>query len=185
MKCLTYVESEEWLAASAVKITEHRQLAFPTEKRKARRTLIVSLPKEPLRIGLFSDQLMDWLPNGCGRMLWLSTWRTYPPNQPILFKTVRRGCGESRHIIDAPGHLFELSAYNGYENRTPRDVQENAILAGFVLLMICFDWEGYIVTQNHDDYILLGDAYIEFFSTSGEKVKEASSLAEKFHLELR
>jgi hypothetical protein len=119
-------------------------------------------------------------------MLWLSNWETYPSNQIIFFETVRRGCKEDRHIIDAPGHLFESSAYdiNDYESRTPDDEQENAVMSGLLLLMICFTWDGYLITPNQD-CIILDDNCLTFCSWDDSKIEEAYELAAIFKLTFR
>ncbi len=142
-----------------------------------------SLELDVLRVASLATQLVDWLPNACERMLWLGSWETYPPDQTILFETVRRGCGESRHIIDAPGHLFQSSAYdrNDYETRTAEDHKENALMWGLLLLMITLDWDGYLVTPN-GDCVSLGDTSIAIFSEDDAKIDEAYKIAARFNL---
>src|SRR5258708_5175519 len=112
MKCLTYPESEAWFASFGVKKVEHRHLSFPQSERKERRVFTADFQIDAPRLTFFSLRIVDWLANGCHRMLWLRNWETYPANQTIFFERVRLGCNESRHIIEAPGHLFESSAYD-------------------------------------------------------------------------
>src|SRR5256885_17212857 len=106
MKCLTYDESQKWLALKNVRIDENRNLWFAREQER----IMMTTPKRALAMHCFSEQLTDWIPSGSNCMFWLSNWSTDPPNQLALFELVRFACGEPRHIIDAPGHLFDLKA---------------------------------------------------------------------------
>ena len=133
----------------------------------------------------FFSSIVDWLPNGCSRMLWLYKWLTYPPDQIVVFENLRRGCGESRHIIDAPGHLFESSKYRNYESKTDCDIQEDSVLAAMALLMVSFDWEGYIITDRSDAHILIGDEYLEFFSLDHDKIQQIEKIANSYDLKMQ
>jgi hypothetical protein len=187
MKCLTYAESEAWFASFGVKIIESRHLSFPLRARKERRILITDFQIDAPRLIYFSDELVDWLPGGCKRMLWLSNWETYPVNQTIFFEKVRRGSNEERHIIEAPGHLFESSTHDrrDYESRTANEHEENAIMAGLVLLVVCFNWDGYLVVQDQDDYVMIRDNGIMFCSPNDSKIEEACALANQFGKKFR
>ena len=169
MKCLTYDESQKWLASMGVRIDENRNLWFSKEQEK----IMSTMPKRALTLNFFSARLTDWLPVDFSRMLWLSSWETYPPDQFILFGKTRLGCGESRTPIEAPGHLFESSTE-----------EEKAIMTGLIFLIMAFNWEGYIVAKNHNDYIYLGDEHIVFSSADGNKMAEASKLITDHKLEI-
>src|SRR6266481_9062935 len=136
MKCLTYAESEAWFADFGVEIVRYCHLSFSGWAAKRRCIFVPNIVLDASSLGRPSAELVDWLPNGCERMLWPTNWSTYQPNPTILFETIRRGCNESRHIIDAPGHLFQSSAYDrkDYETRTKQDHEENNLLWGFLLL---------------------------------------------------
>src|SRR5260370_27035278 len=157
MKCLTYAESEAWFASFGVKIIENRHLSFPVRARKERRMLITDFQIDAPRLIYFLDQLVDWLPNGRERMLWLTSWETYPVNQTIFFERVRRGCNENRHIIETPGHLFESSTHDreDYDNRTAYEHEENAIMAGLLLLVVCFNLVAGLVAQGRERYVMI------------------------------
>ena len=120
-------------------------------------------------------------------MLWLKKWETYPSNEIIFVETVRIGCGESRHIVDAPGHIFEIGEFDGrnYESGMLQDNPKNAVLSGFILLIMCFDWDVYILSKSSLDYIYLGDQRILFSSINKDKIQEAETLLHKFNLAVK
>ena len=187
MKCLTYAESDAWFASFGVKIVENRSLSFPVRARKERRMFITDFQINATRLIYFSDQLVDWLPNGRERMLWLRSWETYPVNQTIFFERVRRGSNENRHIIEAPGHLFESSTHDreDYDNRTAYEHEENAIIAGLLILVVCFNWDAYLVAQGREDYVRIQDNGIMLCSPNDSKIEEASAIARKFNQKFR
>jgi hypothetical protein len=167
MKCFTYDESQKWLASMHVRIDENRNLWFSSEQEK----IMTTMPRGAAALNRLSAELAQWLSCHSSRMLWLSNWQTDPAHPLILFEKIRIGCGELRHIIEAPGHLFEESNEN-----------ESAILTGLMFLIMAFDWEAYVVTQNHGEFVYLGDEHIVYSSADGEKMKEVSSLNATFGL---
>jgi hypothetical protein len=169
MKCLTYDESQKWLGSMGVRIDGNRNLLLPIRPEN----VMTTMPKRALALSSFSTRLTDWFPADCGRLLWLSSWETYPPDQFIIFGKIRLGCGESRTPIEAPGHLFESSTEEG-----------NAVMAGLIFLITAFNWEAYIVAANHNDYIFLGDEHIVFSSANKTKMEEASKLISDYKLEV-
>lgn len=169
MKCLTYGESQKWLAAIDVQIDGNRNLLLPIRPEN----VMTTMPQKAFALNFFSARLTDWFTPNSSRMIWLSNWETYPSDQFILFQKFRLGCGETRTPIEAPGHLFENSTE-----------EENAIFTAFVFFVMAFNWQAYIVAKNHNDYIYLGDEYIVFSSTDEEKLKQVSELRSNWKLEI-
>jgi len=167
MKCLTYSESENWLGSKGIQIDGYRNLVFS----KKHKQVILTLPKNALALSYFSAQLINWIPSHPNRMLWLSNWETDPPDQIVLFETIRLGCGESRPTIEVPGHLFDDAT-----------AQQNAILTGLSFIVLAFNWQGYLV--GHSDYIYLGDEFVRFGVASEERLASVFSLAEEFKLKV-
>lgn len=181
MKCLTKIESEKWLASFGVGVTADYSLTFAMRNRGGY-VLRTDLSLGASRLMWFFSSIVDWLPNGCNRMLWLYKWLTYPPDQIVVFENLRQGCGEPRHIVDAPGHLFESSSYRDYESKTGLDIQEDGVLAAMALLMVSFDWEGYILTDSSDAHIFIGDEYLDFFSSDYDKIQQIEKIAKSYDL---
>jgi hypothetical protein len=116
-------------------------------------------------------------------MLWFTNWATYQPDPTILFEAIRRGCNENRHIIDAPGHLFESSPYDrqDYDTRTKLDYEENTLMWGFLHLIIACQLGGYLVAPN-GDCIEVDDTSLAISSEDSAKIAEARELVGGFNL---
>ncbi|HEX3624144.1 MAG TPA: hypothetical protein VH280_01835 [Verrucomicrobiae bacterium] len=168
MKCLTTQESENWLSSINVHIDGTNNLLL--SKRPGE--LMSTMPKRADNLIYFSARLTDLLPGDSSRIIWLSDWNNFP-FQVIPFEKIRAGCGESRPIFDAQGHLFESATE-----------EENGILAGLIFLIMAFNWSAYVVVRESADYVYLGDEYIIFSSSNGKQTEEASKLMKDFKLEL-
>jgi hypothetical protein len=182
-KFLSQDESKEWLRSFAVRINQNRALVFPHDAQRETQTLIAQLPEKSQKLTYFLERVVDWLPRGGERFLWLSDWTTYPPHPLAFFETVRFGCGESRHIIEAPGCLFESDS--GSANQEFSDVPDTSTLIGFSLLAVNFNWQAYLVTRHEMSHVYLGDEFISFFTTDDRKLDEAFALARRFELRIK
>ena len=184
MQCLTATESREWLALSGAKLDENRNIVFSYSKGDREHRLAVDLPKTPVALSYFAARLADWLPDAEQRMLWLSNWDTYPPDHITFFDKLRRGYGEERPLIEAPGHLFSWDAATVYEpsSEMPPATRDHAAISGLVLLVMCYGWEGYLVARGHNDHIFLGDARIVFASARRQRIEDTANLANTFKL---
>lgn len=186
MRCLTYAESERWFAAIGVKIIKYGYISFSRRPVNRRCMFVPNLALGASDLGRLATELVDWLPNGCERMLWLTNWSTFQPDPTFLFETIRRGCNENRHIVDAPGHLFESSAYDrrDYDTRTRRDHEENTLIWGFLFLMTACQLGGYLVAPN-GDCIEVDDTSLAMSSTDDAKIVAARDLMNRFNLKFR
>ncbi|MDB6016088.1 MAG: hypothetical protein JWR19_577 [Pedosphaera sp.] len=169
MKCFTYDESERWLASMGVRIDGNRNLLFPNEQEK----IMTNMPKGASALKRLSADLAHWFACDSSCMVWFSNWDTEPRHPLVLFEKMRMGCGEPRHIIDAPGHLFEELTE-----------EENALLTGVIFLIMVFNWEGYIVCQNRHEFIYLGDEHIVISSADSEKMREILGTVTSFKLKV-
>jgi hypothetical protein len=187
MKCLTLSEFQGWAGSFDVCVDGNRNLLFPKEL-----TQVMSvLPQSASQLFAFSTSLLSWLPPNVERALYLSNWETYPPDQMVVIKKLRLGCGEARHVIDAPVHLFEgLPVGNRYEIDEParlidnQTIQESAAMAGLIFLAMTFSWQGYILAKNCNDHVYLGDEFIAFKSDDHEKLRAAHKLLAAFKLKV-
>ena|ERR1039458_6274915 len=171
MKCLTYDETQAWLNSFDVKIGEHRHLSFAQPQDK----LMITLPREPVRLHDFASRVNEWLPQNVSQLIWISNWETSPPDQFLLFEKLRAGCGEVRQLIESPGHLFEPAAPS---------TSEKAIANGIIFLILAFNWEGYLVAESCNDHIYLGDECLSFFSADDKKLKAATDMVQSFDLKI-
>jgi hypothetical protein len=186
MRFLTPKESNDWLERSGFVVDRDHGDAV-VEPAQVQR-LMVDLPNGSVQLSSFAERLIQWLPAEADRMLWLSYWNTYPAWPLAVFERVRRGCGESRHVIEAPGHVVDaFPGGNAASNESDEsnESDDNAMLSGLVFLTLCFDWRGYLVAQMPAEYIVLGDAFVGFCAASDERLKEAESIAHTFELKTR
>ncbi|MGA2051902.1 MAG: hypothetical protein ABSH19_01185 [Opitutales bacterium] len=184
---MTLSEFQEWTGYFNLRVESNRDLLFPKELTK----IMSVFPKNTGKLFAFSTSLVDWLPRNIERAMYLSSWETYPPDQMVIMKKFRLGCGESRNVIDAPAHLFESQPIgNRYDMDEParlgenRIVQESAEMAGLIFLAITFQWQGYILAKNCLDHIYLGDEFIVFHSDDSEKLKVTHELLAAYKLKV-
>jgi hypothetical protein len=182
LQFLTHDESQEWLGSFSVSVNQNRALVFSSDARAATKKLTALLPEKPLRLTAFIARVVDWLPRHHQRFLWISDWSTYPPHPLTFFETVRLGCGEGRHIIDAPGCLFEPET--GSVNQEFSEVPDTSTLIGFSLLVATFNWQAYLVAEHQTSHVHLEDDDISFFTTDDGKAEEALELARIFDLKV-
>jgi hypothetical protein len=81
--------------------------------------------------------------------------------------------GESKSLAEAPGCVFENSTE-----------EEMATMAGLIFLLLSYQWSAYIVAENKEEYIYLGDEYIVFSCKEVERLQEAKSLTQDYQLKV-
>src|SRR5438552_4122838 len=156
MKCISEPEYQRWLTVAGIAMTPDRDL-HPADQGDGRFSIQLSFPKDASMLFEFARCVINWLPSGGQRILWLKYWHTYPPDPVIAFENVRRGFGEKRPIIEAPAHVFEFPPSKNYESREYPDIAEEAVMSSLALLIMCFDWSAYIVTKNSSSCIYIDD----------------------------
>jgi len=162
MTCVTFDDAVSVLAQQSVRLDGARNLLFPENFK----TLMTNMPRDPWKAAKLVEDLVEWLPPGCCNLLWLSHWQTEPPHQQLLIEQMRAASGDRRHLIDAPALLFG--------GEVPQDMD---MLKGICFLLMQFNWEGYVVSQEHGDFAFLGDEHIVFGSSVGARLTAANGLA--------
>ncbi len=166
MKFLTPKECSEWLRSKEIieapdqstELTDQHWLRFET-------------PKTPRGISAFTRNLFFEFEPFAGALLVYYDWPVYQPDEMTLMDAVRRGHGELRRLIDAPGHLFESG--------------DEAQSIGQSYLGIFFEWSAYL-------YLASGKATIQFWEgelvevwCDDRKLKNSVvHLAQRFELEI-
>src|SRR5579871_377359 len=133
MKCLTRDESQKWLDLEGFEFVECR---YPRST-FSRLRLMATVPNGSLKLYYFCLHVVDCLPETSNLLLLISQWETYPAEQLMFFEMLRHQNGNSKTLIDAPGHLF-----------TGKVDSEKALLVGLIFLMIAFNWEGYLIASR-------------------------------------
>jgi hypothetical protein len=118
------------------------------------------------------------MPAGRERLLIVSEWSNYPPDWLHIFETIRRGCGVSRSLSDAPGHLFIATkdSTTHYADRPSIDVEEEAVAMWLMGLMLEWTWSGYAVVKGCRDAVWLGDGFVGFLSPDPARLDVANAL---------
>ena len=109
--------------------------------------------------------------------------RSYPRHPLAFFETARYGCGERRHIIDAPGLLIESD--DGPKCQEFSESPNTPTFVGFALLVVIFDWQAYLIAKNETSHVYLGDEFISFSTADDSKLAEVLALAHRFELKIR
>jgi hypothetical protein len=175
MKCFSRQQCETLLRISDVAIAANDDLILA----KLRHRITVDVPSRPLNLARFAARLVEWLPDGLQRVLWLSVWQSYPAQAAVLFEKIRNGCGETRPLGEAPCHVFEKFVGDSdiFYNEA-----ESAILGGLVFLMLTFDWSGYVLSIDNEAHVFLTDGSVVFCTSDKAKLAEVSAVVGEFDL---
>lgn len=101
-----------------------------------------------------SHRLAQWI-QGSDVLLWVTSWALYTPEEMEMFLDFRQSFGEQRHLIDAPGHLFQSG-----------DADDLRRTASILLFMMAFNWEGFVLSSDGKSIIWMADEILE---TSAKK----------------
>ena len=92
MKCVSVEHCRLWLAPAGLVLDEKRWLKEPEQAASLPAQYVV-VERTHVALAEFSRRLLDWLPAGRERLLIVSDWSGYPPDQRHIFETIRKGCG--------------------------------------------------------------------------------------------
>jgi hypothetical protein len=137
MKCFTPSECSEWLRK-----LEIVEAPYSLDNSAEAYAFQFEPPSKPGRLTAFMRALFDAFGEFPGALLVFDDWSLYHPDEMAIIESLRRGHGEHRHLIDAPGHLF-----------TSVEVAE---AIGHCYLALMYGWSAYL-------YILSGAATVLFW----------------------
>src|ERR1051325_9841545 len=129
MRCLTNKECLEWLETRDI----DRVSAQGWPEVVGDYEVFFAAPKEARAHALLARDLVTWVDEFETALFWLSDWPFYKPDEMAIVSGLRHAHGEQRHLIDAPGHVFEFKERNE--------------LVGWVSLMMSFGWDGHLFTS--------------------------------------
>ena len=104
MKCLTNSECLEWLEAHAIDAAT----AEGWPEMVGDYEVMFAAPTDARIQGLLARGLMTWIGDFDTALFWLTDWPFYNSDEMAIISGLRRAHGEQRHLIDAPGHLFDV-----------------------------------------------------------------------------
>ena len=98
MQCLTDSEIATWLA-------DHDGTSVPCRKSKSpSHSLQFACPNRPLETAAFIRNFLNLLSSEI--LIQVTDWPLYEPSEMLVIEALRNLHGESRNLIDAPGHLI-------------------------------------------------------------------------------
>ena len=96
-----------------------------------------STPPDAGRRVALARILWNSLSDRSERLLWVTEWGVWPSSEHMpLYASLRQGFGDTRRLIDAPGHLFQLGEDdNGFS---------------FFVIGTLFFWDVYLLGAGGD-----------------------------------
>jgi hypothetical protein len=166
MKCFTSSEGSEWLRERAITEAPYSQddpaeaYCFQFEPRT-----------RPSRLTALMRALFDTFGEFPGALLVFNDWPLYQPDEMALMDSLRRGHGEHRSLIDAPGHLF-----------TPT---EQAEAIGHSYLAVVFGWSAYLYLASGAATVLLWEGdLVDFWSKDERMIQRVRAVIQTYELRL-
>ena len=158
MQCFTPTECSEWLRQRDIAEAPH---GAPVSQ--------FGLPKEAGRIIAFTRSLFLAFGDFPGGLLVFTDWALYKPDEMTLIDSLRRGHGERRPLIEAPGHVF-----------TPAEVSE---AIGQSYLPIIFAWSSYMYLASGlaTVYFWEGDL-VDFWTSDSGTTKKVEDVVKQYGL---
>lgn len=93
-------------------------------------------------------------------MFWLGDWAVWPSSQHMpLFTRFRQAIGESRQLIDVPGHLL-----------TPAEADD---AVSILVVSLQFVWNCHILTSSGRDVVFVSHDKFGWFASRDESVAES------------
>jgi hypothetical protein len=164
MQCLTPFEADEWLRAC--RIADLREDGLPGVL--GNYAVFADSPRDARAQQRLARDLVSWVGDFESALLLLTDWPFYEVDEMALISSLRRSHGEHRLLVEAPGHVFAES--------------ERDELIGWIALMMCFGWDGYLNTSpfrgnsfqtSHEDLVWL-------LSSAGDQFSEAQRIIRKY-----
>ena len=109
MRCLTYSECAAWCRAHGYPVTESDSHGRPIPQVIESGSLVaVTYHRDSGSKVSLAREVVTRLTRDGEALLWLDHWAVWPNSQHMpLFTRFREALGESRALIEAPGHLFQ------------------------------------------------------------------------------
>jgi hypothetical protein len=160
MRCLTYSESAEWCSHRDF-ATRHIEgfVVGPHPDIESPPFHLVEFPLsadsgQKVAFGRFLYSLIEPAPE---LLFWLGDWAVWPSGQHMpLFTRFRQAFGESRPLIDAPGHLL-----------TPEEADD---AVSILVVSLQFVWNCHILTSSGRDAVFVSHDEFGWFASRDESV---------------
>jgi hypothetical protein len=188
MRCITSSEVTELFGKDGFSVISNRELwrfgLALDDKIHVRQKRVSGHPSTEVdRLADFAEALNRWLPTGRRRLLWLSHWGEVRRGDRELFDAVRRGLGEHRPIVDAPGHYFDAHDYDdqdqtGMSREQWRDV---GLIVGLTSIVMINGWDAWLIAEGCKDRIEFWEGNLFLYSSDKERLARAEELLKGFN----
>jgi hypothetical protein len=168
MRCLTSIESTEWLRTHGIDAlsSDGTPTVFGAYE------VFCKAPKEFRSQQHVARSLVSWLgkPENC--LLWITDWPFSSPDEMAIVSGLRRHHGELRSLLDAPGHLFVAD-----------ELDE---LTAWVYLLMGFAWDGYVFASPYPGAMFQTshEYFIWLLSDNPDRFSEAQRITREYQLKL-
>jgi hypothetical protein len=169
MRSITPEECDRWTRDRGVKLAQSYShfLGEP-----AAESLRFAIPKKASVQIALSEALLEAIPGIAQSLLWMTDWPLYREHEMALLMRIRAGYGETRSLIEAPGHILEEA--------------DRSILAGLIFLMQAFAWDSSYVTSDARTILFTSHhELMEVLTRDGEFAAQIREIGTKFGLDLR
>ncbi len=129
MTVLTDTEAQRWCETHGHALGKR---AGPVVRSDAERFTIPADAGQ--RVAMVARHLADWK-NESEVLVWFTEWGVWPSGErPHIFDRFRASYGETRSLIDSPGHLFSGAEFED--------------MLSFVTLGVLFLWDVFVVGKG-------------------------------------
>jgi hypothetical protein len=163
MRCLTYSECAEWCSRwnfptrhiEGYIVGPHPDIQSPPFH-----LVDLTLPEDSGEKVAFAHFLYSLVKSSPELLFWLGSWAVWPSSQHMpLFSRFRQAMGESRPLIEAPGHLL-----------TP--VEADDAVSIFVV-SLQFVWDCHVLTSSGRDVLFVSHDEFGWFASRDQSVAES------------
>src|SRR5437867_109823 len=102
MRVITSAECLEWLESHEIDRADER--GFP--EIVGEYEVFFAAPEKARVQRILARELVEWVGAFERALLWVADWTAYEPEEMAVALALRRAHAESRHLIDAQGHVF-------------------------------------------------------------------------------
>lgn len=131
-----------------------------------------AVPAESANQARLARALLDWLGPFDAVLLQFTDWPQDRPEEMAIVDALRRGHGDRRRVLEAPGHVFESG--------------EKAEVTGWLTLLLAFGWDAHFHPSPYRGNGLqttqLGA--VRVMAAELERREAARAIAEAFDLEV-
>ena len=170
MQFFTQQETYDWLGKTPFSLRSgQNDLSFPNGSTFCLR---FELPAKIYRVSNFVNFLLPYEEGSlsCRSLLWLTDWGIWNEIHEragmFMIEQMRIAQGESKPLIEKPGHLFDRS--------------EAVALQSFLILPLLFSWDAYLAPESGEYFVF--NSHDEFVSVVSSTQRTHEKLLEDLRI---